>query len=486
MHIDIKTSQYPYGDGGSSITIHKQTCNGRIGRFYYKRTVQSNGYNYYDIYYQCGAWNSGSYGIISKGNNGTLVYEPKGTKIAALPDGCTELSETSYPGNASTATKLQTARQINGTNFDGSANITTAKWGTARTIYIQDASGAHESVGVSVNGSTNYNLKLPSTITATLVGNASTATKLQTARTLWGRSFDGSANVSGDMTGVGNVTPSANGTRNLGTATSRWANIYTNSIDVYGSIPIIRFHYNNASTATDFIGASSNGLITISNVLRIYQSSGVYVDKGEFHVAGKVVIGSTPSTYVLNVQGEIGVTGTYGGMRIIPGYVSGEAFRIDPITSSGASNSNRITLLQNGNVCIGGPTATSYKLDVSGSIYARANIIAAGAVTALVVSSSSDARLKNIIRDACPTVEDVADAPAVEFAWKKDGSRAVGSIAQYWQGVLPQAVHEERGYLAMQYDVIAMLASIANARRILSIEKKIRELEAEVKRLKTA
>ena len=389
-------------------------------------------------------------------------------------------------GNASSATKLATARTINGTSFDGTENITTAKWGTARTIYIQDASGAHGSVGVSVNGSTNYNLKLPSTITATLVGNASTATKLQTARTLWGRSFDGRANVSGDMTGVGNVTPSANGTRNLGSGTSRWANIYTNSIDVYGSIPIIRFHYNNASTATDFIGASSNGLITISNVLRIYQSSGVYVDKGEFHVAGKVVIGSTPSTYVLNVQGEIGVTGTYGGMRIIPGYVSGEAFRIDPITSSGASNSNRITLLQNGNVCIGGPTATSYKLDVSGSIYARANIIAAGAVTALVVSSSSDARLKNIIRDACPAVEDVADAPAVEFAWKKDGSRAVGSIAQYWQGVLPQAVHEERGYLAMQYDVIAMLASIANARRILSIEKKIRELEAEVKRLKTA
>ena len=388
--------------------------------------------------------------------------------------------------NVASATKLATARTINGTSFDGTENITTAKWGTARTIYIQDASGAHGSVGVSVDGSVNVNLKLPSTITATLSGNASTATKLQTARTLWGRSFDGSANVSGDMTGVGNVTPSANGTLNLGTATSRWANMYTNCIEVYGTNPVIRFHYNNSSSVTDFIGAASNGLITISNVLRIYQSSGVYVDKGEFHVAGKVVIGSTPSTYVLNVQGEIGVTGTYGGMRIIPGYVSGEAFRIDPLTSTGTSNSNRITLLQNGNVCIGGPTITSYKLDVSGTIYSRANIIAAGAVTALVVSSSSDARLKNIIRDACPAVEDVADAPAVEFAWKKDGSRAVGSIAQYWQGVLPQAVHEERGYLAMQYDVIAMLASIANARRILSIEKKIRELEAEVKRLKTA
>ena len=39
-------------------------------------------------------------------------------------------------GNSNTSTKLQTARQINGTNFDGSANITTANWGTARNITI--------------------------------------------------------------------------------------------------------------------------------------------------------------------------------------------------------------------------------------------------------------------------------------------------------------------------------------------------------------
>lgn len=49
-------------------------------------------------------------------------------------------------GNASTATKLATARTINGTSFDGSANITTSTWGTARTITIG-------STGKSVNGS---------------------------------------------------------------------------------------------------------------------------------------------------------------------------------------------------------------------------------------------------------------------------------------------------------------------------------------------
>lgn len=38
-----------------------------------------------------------------------------------------------------------------------------------------------------------------------LIGNASSATKLQTARTIWGQSFDGTANVSGNMTNVGSI-----------------------------------------------------------------------------------------------------------------------------------------------------------------------------------------------------------------------------------------------------------------------------------------
>ena len=38
-----------------------------------------------------------------------------------------------------------------------------------------------------------------------LIGNADTATKLKTARTIWGQSFDGTANVSGNMTNVGSI-----------------------------------------------------------------------------------------------------------------------------------------------------------------------------------------------------------------------------------------------------------------------------------------
>lgn len=41
-----------------------------------------------------------------------------------------------YSGKAASATKLATARTINGTSFDGSVNITTANWGTSRNITI--------------------------------------------------------------------------------------------------------------------------------------------------------------------------------------------------------------------------------------------------------------------------------------------------------------------------------------------------------------
>lgn len=59
------------------------------------------------------------------------LYAP--TKTGSGASGTWGISVT---GNAATATKLATARSINGTNFDGSGNITTATWGTARNVTI--------------------------------------------------------------------------------------------------------------------------------------------------------------------------------------------------------------------------------------------------------------------------------------------------------------------------------------------------------------
>ena len=99
-----------------------------------------------------------------------------GTKTFSKPIvGSVTGSSGSCTGNATSATKLQTARTINGTSFNGTANITTANWGTARNISITD--GTNTSTAVSVNGSANVSLKLPATIKANLTGNSDTATK---------------------------------------------------------------------------------------------------------------------------------------------------------------------------------------------------------------------------------------------------------------------------------------------------------------------
>ena len=61
------------------------------------------------------------------------------------------------------ATKLKTARSINGTNFDGTGNITTTSWGTSRTITIGETSK-------SVNGGSNVSWSL-SEIGASEIGH---------------------------------------------------------------------------------------------------------------------------------------------------------------------------------------------------------------------------------------------------------------------------------------------------------------------------
>lgn len=52
--------------------------------------------------------------------------------------------------------------------------------------------------------------------------NATSATKLQTARTLWGQSFDGTQNISGNMTGVGNINMNGGTQIKRGHASASW------------------------------------------------------------------------------------------------------------------------------------------------------------------------------------------------------------------------------------------------------------------------
>ena len=83
---------------------------------------------------------------------------------------------------------------------------------------------------------------------ANLQNSSEAAKKLQTPRTLWGQSFDGTANVSGDMTGVGSITMS--GDLKIGNATS------PNTIYFYGTTGDSPGDYNHTFIAERLWGGT--------------------------------------------------------------------------------------------------------------------------------------------------------------------------------------------------------------------------------------
>ncbi|EKO1141684.1 tail fiber protein [Shigella sonnei] len=150
-------------------------------------------------------------------------------------------------GNASTATKLQTARSIGGVGFDGSANINLP--------------------GVNTTGNQNT------------TGNAATATKLQTARTIGGVSFDGTANI--NLPGV-NTTGNQNTTGNAATATKLQTARTINGIAFDGTrnISLGPADIGCPASPTGWLTTGSNGgAITTAQLVTLLQNNGAFTTK---------------------------------------------------------------------------------------------------------------------------------------------------------------------------------------------------------------
>ena len=88
-----------------------------------------------------------------------------------------------------------------------------------------------------------------------LQNSSEMAKKLKTPRTLWGQSFDGSANVSGDMTGVGNITMS--GDLKIGNGTS------PNTIYFYGTTGDSPGGYNHTFIAERLWGGTESSELVL-------------------------------------------------------------------------------------------------------------------------------------------------------------------------------------------------------------------------------
>lgn len=78
------------------------------------------------------------------------------------------------------ATKLKNARTINETNFDGTGNITTSKWGASRTLALTGAVSGSASVDGSGNVSITTTQANIAVITGELTAEAGKTTSVYT------------------------------------------------------------------------------------------------------------------------------------------------------------------------------------------------------------------------------------------------------------------------------------------------------------------
>lgn len=143
---------------------------------------------------------------------------------------------------------------------------------------------------IVINGSDIFEQRLRTSdnIYAFTSDNVASATKLQTARTLWGQSFDGTASVSGALTGVTNITASG-------------AIITSSTLSKFGNIKIAAGSGNTIER--------DNGQLYI----QYNTSNNLSLVNG----GGNVGIGTASPSYKLDVSGTGRFTGNLTAPKVI-------------------------------------------------------------------------------------------------------------------------------------------------------------------------
>lgn len=236
-------------------------------------------------------------------------------------------------------------------------------------------------LGIKDNGTPYFNDNL--LIHSGNIGsyNAGSATKLQTARTIWGQSFDGTGNVSGALTGVTDITASGNAT-------------------IAGNVLI--------GTTSDY-----GGKLQVNGYLR-------FVEHG-VHLAANGTNGNWANTAIIS-SGWEGSIEDFTEINV----------------SSYDGNTASIRLIKNGNVGIG-TTSPSAKLHVAGNILATGAITAGQASDARLKSNIVTARNACGILRGLHGVEFDWNSVATENCKDLTG-HDVGLIAQEVESLIPSAI----------------------------------------------
>ena len=288
------------------------------------------------------------------------------------------------------------------------------------------------------------------TSSGSITGNAATATALKNARTIWGNSFDGSANVSGNIA--------------LSTSKIFWhgdsSNYYISCPSDTGGAGLMYKAYSSHR----FVAGGAERLTILSS--------------------GYIGIGTTTPQSKLQVD-QSGWANGITINRTVSGGGSAIAVRSNGthVGNFGISGSKQFEF----SVMSGTSEQVKMTVDSSG------NGLFYGGVTMY-----SDLRKKTILNHVELSLKEVADAPLIEHYYNSDESKRthVGSVAQYWAGLNDWFCKEDgEGFLTMEIQNAALASAISVAReltryesktdkQIKKLKKRIGELEEEIENLK--
>ena len=392
--------------------------------------------------------------------------------------------------NVASATKLATARTIWGQSFDGTGDIsisTPAKMpyvlfknynddnaagycgrgsGSSNQIYLTAYSG--NALGLGANGVDN--VLYINTSANVGIGTSSPSEKLSVE----GNISCSSIKMSGYLymphggTWYSTIDNDGNGPIfGYGQSASGRCAYYT------GNPVYITGFYSNYATGITVTYANNVGIGTSSPSYKLHVAGTGYISS-DFCVSGNVGIGTTSPSYKLHVNGE----SYFENWMYVNSSVTAQGYELKP-SSSSAGHGGHIDFHFNQSSA---DYTTRLIEDASGRLKLIGDFYATGGVTALV-ATSSDIRKKNVVSYDLPlTLNQIADAPTIKFTWKDNAKlgEQVGSIAQYWQKVLPQTIRTEKDdTLSLQYGVAALVSSIITARKVVDHEERIKALEKE-------
>jgi len=345
-----------------------------------------------------------------------------------------------------------------GTTAPGWTTSTSAN--TASAIVQRDASGNFTAGTITAALSGN------ATTSSSTTGNAATATTLQTARTINGTSFNGSANIT--------ITANTTNTLTLGS--------YLTGTSFNGSAAVTAaVDATTAATASKVVARDASGYVFAV----YYNASGTF-----------------PVTASANTSGMATFTGTNGSDNYGRGYtaaaaatlLSGQTMNINGSSTSCSGNAATATTATTATTANALNTGNNYQVNSLGVGTAGSGTAGEIRATASVVAFySSDIKFKENVRDIPNAAATVKAIGGKLFDWKDDyieehggedgyfvQKADFGVIAQDVQAKFPVAVRTRPdGSLAVDYEKLSALALAAIAEQ----EDRIAKLEALVAKL---